>query len=108
MNFLTPFSRAFICFSSVYYLHSHSFYLPLLTLPAPWLLGRDEWAALRQELLKEPSNGVSLEDIDSALVVVCLEEDDFTRDQAAEFSHMMLHGNGMNRYACVVVMSSSR
>ena len=86
-----------------------TFTLPsLLTLPTPWLLGRDEWAALRQELLKEPSNGVSLEDIDSALVVVCLEEDDFTRDQAAEFSHMMLHGNGMNRYMCVVVMSSSR
>ena len=91
---------------------SHSFLLPfLLPLycssfttplhPFPLLLGRDEWAALRQELLKEPSNSASLEDIDSALIVVCLEEDDFTRDQAADFSHMMLHGNGINRSACV-------
>ena len=43
---------------------------------------------------------MSLEDIDSALIVVCLEEDDLGRDQAAEFSHMMLHGNGINRSTC--------
>ena len=40
---------------------------------------------------------MSLEDIDSALMIVCLEEEDLSREQAAEFSHMMLHGNGKNR-----------
>ena len=95
MNFLTHFSSTFLSLS-------HS--CPLLTTslhPFSLLLGRDEWAALRQELLKEPSNGASLEDIDSALIVVCLEEDDFTRDQGVDFSHMMLHGNGINRSACI-------
>ena len=57
-------------------------------------LNRDEWAGLRQEVGVQ--NGDQLAAIDSALLVLCLDDGEPTA--ADTLSHTMLHNYGANRY----------
>lgn len=57
-------------------------------------LNRDKWAGLRREV--ELHNGEELSAIDSALLVLCL--DDYEPTTADTMSHCMLHNYGANRY----------
>ena len=44
-------------------------------------LPRDEWAAMRAELLKTPSNQVALDSIDKSICVICLDTDKWSTPQ---------------------------
>lgn len=64
-------------------------------------LNRDKWAELRGEV--ELHNREELSAIDSALLVLCL--DDVEPTTADTLSHCMLHNYGANRYCPVDVIS---
>lgn len=58
---------------------------------------RNRWAALRSELIADPTNKNSLDKIDSSLLVLIL--DDLAPTNALESSEAMLHNrNGTNRW----------
>ena len=58
---------------------------------------RDNWTDMRQRLIKgNPANKATLETIESASFVVCL--DDATPVTLHERSHQYWHGDGMNRW----------
>ncbi|KAI9199507.1 acyltransferase ChoActase/COT/CPT [Polychytrium aggregatum] len=57
---------------------------------------RDTWSKIRDELLKSPSNRAALEKIESASLVVCL--DDTSPITRAEASRACWHGDGQNRF----------
>ena len=56
---------------------------------------RDPWTAARQELEKVISNTEPLKMIDSALFVLCLDQDE--PETPEEVTKAFLHGNGSNR-----------
>jgi carnitine O-acetyltransferase len=57
---------------------------------------RDNWTEARQELAKSPVNAASLDIIERASFVVCLDDTaPVTRNDAAR---ACMHGNGQNRY----------
>ena len=56
---------------------------------------RDPWTSARQELETVRSNTEPLKMIDSALFVVCLDEDE--PEKPEEVTKVFLHGNGNNR-----------
>ncbi|KYO19374.1 spermatogenesis-associated protein 9 [Alligator mississippiensis] len=56
---------------------------------------RDVWAGLRQKLL-DNGNEEALHKVDSALFCLCL--DDFPIKDLEHLSHVMLHGDGTNRW----------
>ena len=56
---------------------------------------RDNWAGLREELISDQTNRASLQAIDSAMFVLCL--DDSEPETPEELSHIMLHNHGHNR-----------
>lgn len=60
-------------------------------------LNRDKWARLREEV--ELHNKDELSAIDSALLVLCL--DDSEPVTADTLCHTMLHNYGANRYVCM-------
>ena len=57
-------------------------------------LNRDKWAELRQDV--EQQNQEAMLAIDSAMLVLCL--DDCEHTAADTLSHAMLHNFGANRY----------
>jgi len=59
-------------------------------------LNRNHWALLRDELTTNSLNKESLEKVESALFVVCL--DDVTPSSPNEVSKVLLHGDGRNRW----------
>lgn len=58
-------------------------------------IDRDMWAKCREELVSSKINKTSVDCIDSALCILCL--DDHEPTNAAELSHTMLHNHGINR-----------
>jgi len=56
---------------------------------------RTTWANIRALLEKNPTNKTSLQTIDKALFVVCL--DDWESNSQEFIHHQFLHGNGVNR-----------
>lgn len=58
-------------------------------------VNRDAWAKFREELVSSEMNKKSIQCIDSALCMVCL--DDHEPVTAVELSHTMLHNYGANR-----------
>ena len=65
-------------------------------------LNRDRWARVRQEL--EGQNGEELLAIDSAMLVLCL--DDCEHVAPDTLFHAMLHNSGANRYVYVILAIS--
>eukprot|EP01065_Artemidia_motanka_P013760 TRINITY_DN17713_c0_g1_i1.p1 TRINITY_DN17713_c0_g1~~TRINITY_DN17713_c0_g1_i1.p1 ORF type:complete len:668 (+),score=215.07 TRINITY_DN17713_c0_g1_i1:70-2073(+) len=66
-------------------------------------LPRDKWADLRADLEKIPAAKASLECIDSALCVLCLEDKSARGAEVGEVGYrelgtVMLHGNARNRW----------
>lgn len=59
-------------------------------------INRDQWAELHQELVSNEENKAALEQIDSALFVLCL--DDQRPQTPEEASHQLLHNYGANRW----------
>eukprot|EP00039_Didymoeca_costata_P028328 m.20685 g.20685 ORF g.20685 m.20685 type:complete len:657 (-) comp6920_c0_seq1:151-2121(-) len=59
-------------------------------------LDRDTWAKARTSLVLDEHNKTLIEQIDSALFTICLE-DESPMDLSSE-THCMLHGNGRNRW----------
>ena len=59
-------------------------------------LNRTEWAVWRKSLTAVPENAYSLDLLDSALFVVCL--DDSTPENLADAARNALHGDGRNRW----------
>lgn len=57
---------------------------------------RDAWADARHELVSNSLNAASLEQVDSALFALCLEDEAPTTMH--DVSRCMLHGNGRNRW----------
>ncbi len=57
-------------------------------------LNRDQWAGLRKEV--ERQNQEELLAVDSALLVLCLDDSEHTAPDT--LSHAMLHNYGANRY----------
>ena len=58
---------------------------------------RDTWAQIRDELIAD-GNEAALKHIDSALFVVCLDDEAFGEDKPSDLVRNLLHGNGSNRY----------
>ena len=56
---------------------------------------RDTWAGLREELVANEENRNALEKIDSALFVLCLDDNQPTT--AEDATHTLLHNYGANR-----------
>ena len=88
----------FFLFFSLFFLFFFSIFFFMQSNPIGALttLDRDTWADVRAELVGNSVNAASLEQVDSALFAVCLE------DQAPatlhDVSRCMLHGNGRNRW----------
>ena len=60
-------------------------------------MNRDEWAAARERLLNiDPQNANFFEAIETAFFAICLEDE--TLEVDAELAHLMLHGDGRNRW----------
>ena len=57
---------------------------------------RDEWASVRARMDNNFINSVALADIDSALFVVCLEDE--MHEGHTAVCRNFLHGNGRNRW----------
>lgn len=58
-------------------------------------LERDKWASARSQLVADPGNASALGRIDSALFVMCLDDDETTVQE--QVSHSLLHNWGANR-----------
>ncbi|RWS00883.1 hypothetical protein B4U79_11788 [Dinothrombium tinctorium] len=57
---------------------------------------RDQWAKVRERLIENMQNGESLRLLDSALMVICLDDVEFDTDMM-KHAHNYLHGNnGLN------------
>ena len=57
---------------------------------------RDAWAAAREGMVQDATNAASLEQVDSALFAVCLE--DASPANFNEVNRVMLHGDARNRW----------
>ena len=57
---------------------------------------RDTWASLRQAMELDQTNHESLKVIDSAVFILCL--DDNNPESAVDATQVFLHGDGINRY----------
>ena len=78
--------------------------------PVSYLTGinRDTWADVRNELIADPRNARTLEKVESALFVVCL--DDRESETTLDAMHTFLHNYGANRWfdkSLQLVVSSS-
>jgi carnitine O-acetyltransferase len=58
-------------------------------------LERDKWALARSQLVTDPGNANTLDKIDSALLVMCLDDNETTVQE--QVSHSLLHNWGANR-----------
>lgn len=59
-------------------------------------LERDKWASARSQLVGDPGNASALDKIDSALFVMCLDDNESTVQE--QVSHSLLHNWGANRW----------
>lgn len=57
---------------------------------------RDNWTSSRKELQSIAANAEPLKIIDSALFVVCLDQEE--ADKPDDLTKIFLHGSGSNRY----------
>lgn len=59
-------------------------------------VGRDTWAVARAQLLEIAGNAPALERLDTALMLVCLE--DYAPATVTELGRAVMHGVGCNRW----------